>query len=63
MDGYPSLRGRDGDGHADRFWSLALAVRAGQTQHDAVPAAPLEFDLLEEADFDQPRSGLVTRWG
>ena len=23
---------RDGDGHADRFWSLALAVRAGRAQ-------------------------------
>ena len=36
---------RDGDGHADRFWSLALAVRAGK-RNDAAPP-PLEFDPLE----------------
>ncbi len=37
---------RDGDGHADRFWSLALAVRAGK-RNDAM-RAPLEFDPLDE---------------
>ena len=40
---------RDGDGHADRFWSLALAVRAGK-RNDAVPA-PLEFDALDDDLF------------
>ena len=37
---------RDGDGHADRFWSLALAVRAGK-RNDAAAGA-LEFDTLED---------------
>ena len=37
---------RDGDGHADRFWSLALAVRAGR-RNDATPA-PLAFDPLDD---------------
>ena len=37
---------RDGNGHADRFWSLALAVRAGK-RNDAAPA-PLAFDALDD---------------
>ncbi len=36
---------RDGDGHADRFWSLALAVRAGR--NDDRCRCPLAFDPLE----------------
>ena len=37
---------RSGDGHADRFWSLALAVRAGR-RADRMPP-PLAFDPLDE---------------
>ena len=37
---------RDGDGHADRFWSLALAVRAGR-RTDRLPP-PLAFDALDD---------------
>ena len=36
---------RAGDGHADRFWSLALAVRAGRRAESA--PAPLAFDPME----------------
>ena len=39
---------RDGDGHADRFWSLALAVRAGK-RADAMPPA-LAFEPLDALD-------------
>ena len=35
---------RDGDGHADRFWSLALAVRAAARAEAAV--LPLEFEAM-----------------
>jgi phage FluMu gp28-like protein len=35
---------RDSDGHADRFWSLALAVRAGR-----IVTAPLAFDAIANA--------------
>ena len=36
---------RDGDGHADRFWSLALALRAAARVEVTVP--PLEFDRMD----------------
>ncbi len=36
---------RDGDGHADRFWSLALAVRAATRADAALP--PLDFESLD----------------
>ena len=36
---------RSGDGHADRFWSLALAVRAGRRADEMPP--PLAFDPLD----------------
>lgn len=36
---------RSGDGHADRFWSLALAVRAGRKADEGLP--PLAFDSLD----------------
>ena len=35
---------RDGDGHADRFWSLALAVRAASRKDTSVD--PLEFEAM-----------------
>ena len=35
---------RDGDGHADRFWSLALAVRAAGRRETA--GLPLEFEAV-----------------
>ncbi len=39
---------RDKGGHADRFWSLALAVRAGNKA-----AAPFAVDVLEETGIDR----------
>ena len=37
---------RDGDGHADRFWSLALALRAAARAEEVV-AGPLEFEAMD----------------
>ena len=46
---------RTGDGHADRFWSLALAVRAGRrVERPALAFDPLE--ALVTASFPAARS-------
>ena len=41
---------RDGDGHADRFWSLALAVRAAKRAETM--QAPLDFEPLAHLQTD-----------
>ena len=43
---------RTGDGHADRFWSLALAVRAGRRADGMTP--PLAFDPLDALEAAAP---------
>jgi phage FluMu gp28-like protein len=44
---------RTGDGHADRFWALALALHAGST-----PAGPIEYRTVEKRRF----AGHVGAW-